>query len=78
MVRFRGDQNNGVSIVVGTMQFSSAKDKNPIYRDMTYYGAVKEIWELDYRAFRIPIFKCDWVESNNEIKVDKISLLVSI
>ena len=31
----RANQNSGVSIVAGTMQFSSAKDKNPIYEDMT-------------------------------------------
>ena len=65
----RANQTSGVSIVAGTMQFSNAKDKNPIYEDMTYYGIVKEIWELDYW---IPIFKCDWVESNNQIKVDKL------
>ena len=47
----RANQNSGVTIVAGTMQFSSAKDKNPIYGDMTYYRVVKEIWELDYRAF---------------------------
>ena len=47
----KANQNNGISIVVGTMQFSSAKDKNPICGDMTYYGVVKEIWKLDYRAF---------------------------
>ena len=39
----RANQNSGVSIVAGIMQFSSAKDKNPIYRDMTYYEVVKEI-----------------------------------
>ena len=38
----RVNQNSGVSIVVGTMQFSSTKDKIPIYGDMTYYGVVKE------------------------------------
>ena len=68
----RANQNSVVTIVVGTMQFSSTKDKNLIYRDMTYYRVVKEIWELDYWAFRILIFKCDWVESNNRIKVDKL------
>ena len=39
----RANQNSGISIVAGTMQFSSAKDKNPIYGDMTYYEVVKEI-----------------------------------
>ena len=46
--RARTTQNSGVSIVAKTMQFSSAKDKNPIYSDIVYYGVTKEIWELDY------------------------------
>ena len=54
------------------MQISSAKDKNPIVSNMTYYGVIKEIWEVDYVMFRIPVFKCDWVESNNGVKVDEL------
>ena len=54
------------------MQFLSAKDKNPIYGNMTYYGIIKEIRELDYYTFTIPVFKCDWVENKNEISVDKL------
>ena len=51
---------------------SSVKDKNPNYRDMTYYKVFKEIWKLNYHAFQIPVFKCDWVESYNGIKIDKL------
>ena len=68
----RINQNRGISIMVGTMQFSSAKNKNSIYGDMAYYGVIKEIWEFDYRSFQILVFKCDWIESNNRIKVDKL------
>ena len=57
-------------IVAKTMQFSSAKDKNPIFAEMKFYGVIQEIWELDYWAFRIPVFKCKWVESNNGIRED--------
>ena len=39
----RANQNSGTSIVAGTMQFSSAKDKSLIYGYVTYYGVVKEI-----------------------------------
>ena len=31
----RANQNSDVTIVAATMQFFSAKDKNPIYGDMT-------------------------------------------
>ena len=64
-------QNSGVSIIAKTMQFSSAKDKNPFFGDLVYYGVVKEIWELDYTSFRIPLFLCDWVDTNNGVRVDK-------
>lgn len=68
----RVTQNSGVSIVAKTMQFVSAHDKNPVYSDMKYYGVIQEIWELDYRTFRIPVFKCDWVESNHGVKEDEL------
>ena len=68
----RCTQNSGVSIVAKTMQISSAKDKNPIVSNMTYYGVIKEIWEVDYVMFRMLMFKCDWVESNNGVKVDEL------
>ena len=69
--RKRVTQNSGVSLVAKTMQISSAKDTNPIYSDMIYYGIIKEIWEIDYVSFRQPVFLCDRVESNNGVKVNK-------
>nr|GEW20414.1 hypothetical protein [Tanacetum cinerariifolium] len=30
-------------------------------RQAFYYGVLQEIWVLDYRFRKIPIFKCDWV-----------------
>ena len=51
------------------MQISSAKDKNLIFGELCFYGIITEIWDLDYTKFRIPVFKCDWVDNNNSIKV---------
>ena len=67
----RTTQNSGVSIIAKTLQFSSAKDKNPVFCEVVFYGVVKEIWELDYVSVRIPVFLCDWVDINNGIQVDK-------
>ena len=64
-------QNSGVSIVAKANHFSSAKDQNPVYRDMAYYGVIQEIWELDYHTLRVPVFKCDWVDNNNGLIVDQ-------
>ena len=44
--KIRWTQNHGVSIAAKTFQVSSSKDKNPVECDMTYYGVIKEIWEL--------------------------------
>jgi hypothetical protein len=27
-----------------------------------YYGQIQEIWELDFHGFKIPLFRCTWVE----------------
>ena len=52
-------QNSGVSVDAHSDHFSSALDNHPIRAFMPYYGVIKEIWELDYGEFRVPIFKCD-------------------
>ncbi|KAL6276904.1 hypothetical protein ACE6H2_020505 [Prunus campanulata] len=74
----RVNQNSGVSIVATTMHCASAKDKNPIFAEMCYYGVITEIWELDYQMINIPVFKCDWVESNRGIKVELGVTLVNL
>ena len=68
----RATQNSGVSIVSTTMQISSDKDKNPVFRELCFYGVITEIWHLDYTMFRIPVSKCDWVDNKNGIKVDDL------
>ncbi|XP_028189754.1 uncharacterized protein LOC114376042 [Glycine soja] len=51
-------QNCGVTIDAHSEHFSSALDNHPIRASMPYYGLIKEIWELDYGEFRVPVFKC--------------------
>ncbi|XP_060965366.1 uncharacterized protein LOC133034322 [Cannabis sativa] len=65
-------QNSGIRIVAETMHFASAKDRNPVLGTMTYYGVIEEIWELNYFAFRIPLFKCSWVDNNVGVKTDEL------
>ncbi|XP_056698185.1 uncharacterized protein [Spinacia oleracea] len=36
-------KNNGVAVLAEVMHISSAKDKNPIYAKMTYYGVIPHI-----------------------------------
>ena len=60
------------SIITKIIQFLSSKDKNPVASDIIFYGIIKEIWELDYIALRLPVFLCDWVESNSGVREDEI------
>ncbi|KAE8720902.1 hypothetical protein F3Y22_tig00017996pilonHSYRG00070 [Hibiscus syriacus] len=52
----RTTQCSGVSLVAYAMQIASAKDSNPVYGAVTYYGRIQEIWDLDYRIFTVPVF----------------------
>ncbi|KAL6333211.1 hypothetical protein AAG906_028394 [Vitis piasezkii] len=70
----RVTQNSGVSIVATTMQISSAKDKNPVLGELCFYGIITKIWDLNYTMFRIPVFKCNWVDKKSGIKVDEFGL----
>ena len=54
------------------MQIASSKYKNPVLGDMCFYGIITEIWDLDYNMFNICVFKCDWVDSKNGVKVDEL------
>ncbi|XP_073121332.1 uncharacterized protein [Henckelia pumila] len=60
-------QNSGVSLVANTMLVSSAKDKNPLMVDVSFYGVIEEIWELDYHQFQVLLFKCAWVTNDKGV-----------
>lgn len=65
-------QNFGVTVVAKTMQIAISKEKNPKIGDMTYYGVVDEIWQLDYHMLKITLFKCDWVKNTSCVKVNEL------
>jgi len=43
--------------------------------EITYFGFVEDIWELDYGTFQIPIFRCQWVEDKH-VTVDNYGVRV--
>ncbi|XP_074355988.1 uncharacterized protein LOC141695657 [Apium graveolens] len=65
-------QNSGVSLVSKTFQVSSAKDLNPVESDMTFYGRIEEIWELDYHSFKALLFLCKWADGDRGVKADEL------
>ncbi len=58
------------------MQVASARDQNPIVGDLSFYGVIEEIWLLDYTAFKVLVFKCNWVNSNGGVKVDELGFIL--
>ena len=60
-LRLGRKQNSGISYKALTYFRSSAKDKNLIEAEMTYYGIIREIWVLDYTSFNETVFYCHWV-----------------
>ncbi|KAK2357161.1 hypothetical protein QL285_094460 [Trifolium repens] len=65
-------QNSGVMIVAESMHFSSSKDKNPVMASTPYYGVIEEIWEVDYVMFKVPLFKCKWIDINSGVRIDEL------
>ncbi|GJW48793.1 putative transposon, En/Spm-like protein [Tanacetum coccineum] len=52
------DQNNRVSVEAIDLYISKEVVTT---RQAFYYEVLQEIWLLDYRFKKIPLFKCDWV-----------------
>ncbi|XP_074374480.1 uncharacterized protein LOC141714883 [Apium graveolens] len=60
-------QNGGVILTALTTSFASSKDKNPTVGDVTYYGAIEEIIEVDYwGAIMVVLFGWCWYEKDKD------------
>ncbi|KAK9073871.1 hypothetical protein SSX86_006465 [Deinandra increscens subsp. villosa] len=68
----RKTQNSGVMLQAMTNSFSSARDNNPIVGDVTYYGVLNDIIELQYGADKkVVLFRCDWISNGSRMKEDE-------
>ncbi|XP_028242242.1 uncharacterized protein LOC114420582 [Glycine soja] len=65
-------QNSGVSVDANSDHFCSTSDNNPIRASMCYYGVIQEIWEVVYTTFRLPVFKCQWVNGTTGVHQDPL------
>ncbi|XP_076924735.1 uncharacterized protein LOC143587292 [Bidens hawaiensis] len=65
-------QNSGVTVIASTTKFDRTnRDTRLEISKNSYYGVIQEIWELNYRTFTVPMFKCQWVNNNSGVQVDK-------
>lgn len=54
-------QNSGVTLTALTSKFACSSDQNPVDEDVTYYGIIEDIIELDFWSqFSVVLFRCDW------------------
>jgi hypothetical protein len=59
-------QNSGVCV---DAYDATCQDKN------MYYGQIQEIWELDFHGFKIPLFRCNWVDGIKSVVQDKYGFI---
>jgi hypothetical protein len=59
-------QNSGVCV---DAYDATGQDKN------MYYGQIQEIWELDFHGFKIPLFRCNWVDGIKGVVQDKYGFI---
>ncbi|GMJ12559.1 hypothetical protein HRI_004925100 [Hibiscus trionum] len=70
-------QNSGVVVTSKTWSYATARDKQPVEGEVNYYGALKNIVELNYSGrYKVVLFKCDWVDINRGCKKDKFSFML--
>lgn len=59
-------------VMVSSMHISSSKYKSPILASIAWFGVIEEIWELYCYEFKVPIFKCKWVNSSNGLHSNEL------
>ncbi|XP_062006025.1 uncharacterized protein LOC133723223 [Rosa rugosa] len=70
IVRWLGNKPSNEVPKFSGYKIRGVQDKRLVTDDMSFYGVMNEIWELEYENFRFPIFKCDWVENGRGVQVD--------
>nr|AAU43925.1 putative polyprotein [Oryza sativa Japonica Group] len=66
---FQGYEINGYTFYTRAQHMKSTNQNSAVRVDAmghdgttaTYYGAIEDIWELDYGPLKVPLFRCQWV-----------------
>ena len=62
-------------VVADAMHFSKSRYINPIVASEAYCSVIEKIWEAIYTTFRVPIFKCKWVDTNTGVKTNDLGIV---
>ncbi|XP_074356761.1 uncharacterized protein LOC141696532 [Apium graveolens] len=64
-------QNSGISVEAFSTKFE--RGNSIALRDVkkSYYGVIEEIWEIDYKDFKVALFKCKWFDIRRGVRVDE-------
>nr|ABA98663.1 transposon protein, putative, CACTA, En/Spm sub-class [Oryza sativa Japonica Group] len=65
---FQGYEINGYTFYTRAQDMKSTNQNSDVRIDAighdgttsTYYGAIEDIWELDYGSLKVPLFRCHW------------------
>ena len=57
-------------VVVESM--SRSKDKNIVLASRAYIGVIEEILVIHYATFEVPLFKCNWINSNTGVETNEL------
>nr|XP_017252692.1 PREDICTED: uncharacterized protein LOC108223115 isoform X2 [Daucus carota subsp. sativus] len=63
-------QNIGVCVEASSTEFDRGNSMTSRDIKKSYYGVIEEIWELDYRDFKVALFKCKWFDIKRGVRVD--------
>ena len=56
-------QNSAVVARAKTSTYTAPDDVTPVFGDVTYYGRIIDIIQLNYHGiFFMDLFKCEWVD----------------
>ncbi|KAL8157489.1 hypothetical protein AgCh_002263 [Apium graveolens] len=64
-------QNSRVSVEASSIEFERGNSITSRDLKKSYYGVIEEIWELDYKDFKVALFRCKWFDIHRDVQLDE-------